>query len=62
MSTTWQPCDLYRCSNTECKSEVLVLASPRTASRTFAAPRCVCGHPLERLPYDPETPLRSWTS
>jgi hypothetical protein len=56
----WQPCDLFRCTNAECKSEVLVLQSPRTALRTSALPQCVCGHSLERVPYGVEDPLRAW--
>jgi hypothetical protein len=58
---TWQPCDFYRCSNAECKSRVLVLESPRATSGPFAPPRCVCGHLLERMPYGPEEPLRTWS-
>jgi hypothetical protein len=57
---TWQPCDFYQCVNPECRSKVLVLQSPRTTSRPFAPPLCVCGQRLERLPYEPEEPVPKW--
>ncbi len=58
---TWQPCDFYRCSNAACQSRLLVLESPQATSVPFEAPRCVCGHLLERMPYGPEEPVRTWT-
>jgi hypothetical protein len=57
----WQPCDLYRCMNGACRSEVLVLQPPRTESPSFVEPRCICGHALERVPYGPEDAVRRWT-
>lgn len=57
----WQACDLYRCGNDACRSKILVLHPPQTAAGPFAAPRCICGHPLERMPYGPQDPIRTWT-
>ena len=57
----WQPCDLYQCSNAACRSKVLILQPPRASSGPFSEPICICGHILQRLPFDTETPLRSWT-
>ena len=58
---TWQTDEIYRCVNADCKSKILVLQSPRSDSGPFTAPRCVCGHDLQRLPYGVQEPLRSWT-
>lgn len=57
----WQACELYRCVNGACKSEILVLQPPRNESLSVQAPRCICGHPLERAQYGPQDPVRAWT-
>jgi hypothetical protein len=57
----WQACDLYRCVNGACKSEVLVLRPPQVDSPSFVEPRCICGQPLERVPYGPGDPVRRWS-
>jgi len=56
---TWLLGDLYQCVNEECRSKILVLQSPRIADGPGVAPLCVCGRPLERLPYGVQTPLRT---
>ena len=57
----WQSCDLFQCTNARCGSRVMVLQSPRTPPVPDEPPQCVCGHPLQRVPYGPEDPLRTWT-
>jgi hypothetical protein len=44
----WGDCDIYVCSNPECRSKVLVLEGPLRDPERPAAPRCVCGKALER--------------
>jgi hypothetical protein len=57
----WQSCELYQCVNGACRSKVLVLQPPRSASGTFGEPRCICGSPLELVPHSVEDPMRTWT-
>ena len=56
----WQPADVFQCANAQCRSKIVVLQSSRFSTIDLE-PRCVCGHPLQRVPYGPQEPLRVWT-
>jgi hypothetical protein len=55
----WQSCDLFQCTNSACRSKVLVLEPPRS-SGAFSEPRCICGFRLERVSHSVDDPMRTW--
>ena len=56
----WQAAEIFQCVNVRCRSKIVVLQSPRSSTENLE-PRCVCGHPLERVPHGLVEPLRTWT-
>jgi len=56
----WHPAEVFQCVNVRCGSRIVVLQSLRSSIGPLE-PRCVCGHPLERVPHGLEEPVRVWT-